>query len=158
MGVSLEANICFGFQGIEDDATRQVWRNWPKSTRSWWYLVVTCIMYFMTLWRCFDMVRVWYIYIYIRSTPHPVIVTTRIITFLVGNPYKPSFATVTGWGVDPIYIIYIYTCIVAAGGCWKFPRCFRACFCVGIYVTWSASGDHPSDTVDFCEDFLGLKF
>ena len=45
-----------------------------------------------------------YIYIlYIRSTP----LTTRIITFLVGNPYKPSFATVTGWGVDPIYI-YIW--------------------------------------------------
>ena len=39
--------------------------------------------------------------IYPRSTPHPVTVTTRIITFLVGNPYKPSFATVTGWGVDP---------------------------------------------------------
>ena len=38
---------------------------------------------------------------YFRSTPHPVTVTTRIITFLVGNPYKPSFATVTGWGVDP---------------------------------------------------------
>ena len=38
-----------------------------------------------------------------RSTPHPVTVTTRIITFLVGNPYKPSFATVTGWGVDPNY-------------------------------------------------------
>ena len=28
-------------------------------------------------------------------------VTTRIIPFSVGNPYKPSFATVTGWGVDP---------------------------------------------------------
>ena len=42
-------------------------------------------------------------HIYLRSTPHPVTVTTRIITFLVGNPYKPSFATVTGWGVDPIY-------------------------------------------------------
>ena len=41
--------------------------------------------------------------ILVRSTPHPVTVTTRIITFLVGNPYKPSFATVTGWGVDPIY-------------------------------------------------------
>ena len=41
--------------------------------------------------------------IYIRSTPHPLTVTTRIITFLVGNPYKASFATVTGWGVDPIY-------------------------------------------------------
>ena len=37
----------------------------------------------------------------LRSTPHPVTVTTRIITFLVGNPHKPSFATVTGWGVDP---------------------------------------------------------
>ena len=41
--------------------------------------------------------------IYIRSTPHPVTVTTRIITFLVGNPYKPSFATVTGRGVDLKY-------------------------------------------------------
>ena len=35
--------------------------------------------------------------------PLPVRVTTRIITFLVGNPYKASFATVTGWGVDPNY-------------------------------------------------------
>ena len=43
--------------------------------------------------------------VYVRSTPHPVTVTTRIITFLVGNPYKPSFATVTGWGVDPKYMI-----------------------------------------------------
>ena len=33
------------------------------------------------------------ILICLRSTPHPVSVTTRIITFLVGNPYKPSFAT-----------------------------------------------------------------
>ena len=31
-------------------------------------------------------------------TPHPVTVTTRIIPFLEGNPYKPSFVTVTGWG------------------------------------------------------------
>ncbi len=41
--------------------------------------------------------------IYLRSTPHPVTVTTRSITCLVGNPYKPSFATVTGWGVYPRY-------------------------------------------------------
>ncbi len=27
-------------------------------------------------------------------------VTTRFFPFLVGNPYKPSFVTVTGWGVD----------------------------------------------------------
>ena len=33
-------------------------------------------------------------------TPHAVAVTTRIVTFLVGNPYKPSFVTVTGRGVD----------------------------------------------------------
>ena len=45
--------------------------------------------------------------VYFRSTPHPVTVPTRIITFLVGNPYKPSFATVTGWGVDPMYITYM---------------------------------------------------
>ncbi len=30
-------------------------------------------------------------------------VTTRTITFLVGDPYKPSFATVTGRGDNPIY-------------------------------------------------------
>ena len=38
---------------------------------------------------------------FVGLSPLPVRVTTRIITFLVGNPYKPSFATVTGWGVDP---------------------------------------------------------
>ena len=32
--------------------------------------------------------------------PPPVTVTTRNIPVLVGNPYKPSFVTVTGWGVD----------------------------------------------------------
>ena len=37
---------------------------------------------------------------YLGTTPHPVTATTRITPFLVGNPYKPSFVTVTGWGVD----------------------------------------------------------
>ena len=32
-------------------------------------------------------------------------VTTRIITFLVGDRYKPSFATVTGRGDNPMYIM-----------------------------------------------------
>ncbi len=50
------------------------------------------------------------ILIYLGSTPHPVTVTTRIITFLVGNPYKPSFATgIPGWGVDPKYTLRILT-------------------------------------------------
>ena len=51
--------------------------------------------------------------IYIGLSPLPVTVTTRIITFLVGDPYKPSFATVTGTGDNPTYtpleIYYGYT-------------------------------------------------
>ena len=35
--------------------------------------------------------------------PLPVTVTTRIITFLIGNPYKPSFAPVTGRGAHSTY-------------------------------------------------------
>ena len=42
--------------------------------------------------------------IYLGYGPFPVTVTTRIITFLVGNPYKPLFATVTGKGPHPTYI------------------------------------------------------
>ena len=33
--------------------------------------------------------------------PPPVIVTTRIITFFIGNPYNPSFTTVTVRGPYP---------------------------------------------------------
>ena len=33
---------------------------------------------------------------YVGTTPQPVTVTTRVIPFLVGNPYKPAFVTVTG--------------------------------------------------------------
>ncbi len=32
-------------------------------------------------------------------------VTSRIIRFLVGDPYKPSFSTVTGRGPHPMYIM-----------------------------------------------------
>ena len=49
-----------------------------------------------------------YIVIYVGCGPLTVTVTTRIVTFLVGNPYKPSLATVTGWGVDPSYICTNY--------------------------------------------------
>ena len=63
-----------------------------------------------TALKCYDHVRQFSDLnepnVYFRYTPHPITVTTRIITFLVGNPYKPSFATVTGWGVDPTYIVY----------------------------------------------------
>ena len=52
--------------------------------------------------------QIFIVYIYIGCGPHPVTVTTRIITFLVGNPYKPSFVTVTGRGPHPIYIYISY--------------------------------------------------
>ena len=42
------------------------------------------------------------IWIYPRHSVTSVTVTTRMtLQFLVGNPYKPSFVTVTGWGVRP---------------------------------------------------------
>ena len=59
-----------------------------------------------------------YICIYIGLSPLPVRVTTRIITFLVGNPYKSSFPLLLGGGTTQyIYIcvfiyIYIYTSII----------------------------------------------
>ena len=37
--------------------------------------------------------------------PLPATLTTRNITFLVGDPYKPSFATVTGRGDNPMYTL-----------------------------------------------------
>ena len=49
--------------------------------------------------------------VYVGTTPHPVTVTTRIITFLIGNPYKPSFVTVTGWGVDRMYMYIKDMCL-----------------------------------------------
>ena len=42
--------------------------------------------------------------IYVGLSPLPVTVTTSIITFLVGDPYKPSFTTVTGRGDNPRYM------------------------------------------------------
>ena len=54
------------------------------------------------------MILIIYICVYsLGVAPFPVTVSTRIITFSVGDPYKPS-CTVTGRGPHPIYIIYIY--------------------------------------------------
>ena len=47
--------------------------------------------------------------VYVGYGPFPVRVTTRIITFLVGNPYKPLFATVTGKGATPN--VYMFMCL-----------------------------------------------
>ena len=41
--------------------------------------------------------------IYLGLSPFPVVVTTGILTLLIGDPYRPSFATVTGKGHTSIY-------------------------------------------------------
>ena len=48
----------------------------------------------------------------------------RIITFLIGNPYKPSFVTVTGWGVVRKNIILPFISL-------PIPAC---CFLLGEVV------------------------
>ena len=65
-------------------------------------------------WRHF-----WYLYVrfpsgeYIKDRgirwvwPLPATVSTRIITFLVGDSYKPLFTTVTGMGPHPRYTCYL---------------------------------------------------
>ena len=54
--------------------------------------------------------------IYVGLPPCPVTVTNRIVIFLVGDPYKPSFTTVTGRGDNPIYdhIYVTYTVHIPA--------------------------------------------
>ena len=47
-------------------------------------------------------------WIFIGCGPLTVTVTTRIITFLIGNPYNPSFTTVTVRGPYPNYIYIRY--------------------------------------------------
>ena len=42
---------------------------------------------------------------WIWYTRHRVTITTTTVTFLAGNPYKPSFKSVTEWG---IYANYLY--------------------------------------------------
>ena len=43
--------------------------------------------------------------LYFGCGPLTVTVTTKIITFLMGNPYKPSFTTVTVRGPHPIFTV-----------------------------------------------------
>ncbi len=46
-------------------------------------------------------------YVYFGLSPIPVTVSTRIVIFLVTDPYKPSFATITGRGDNPIYAVIV---------------------------------------------------
>ena len=68
--------------------------------------------------------------VYVGLSPLPVTVTTRIITFLVGDPYKPSFATVTGRGDNPKFIPLLTTGFKnISGGC---PPCPNLQWMIGL--------------------------
>lgn len=54
-------------------------------------------LHFMSQQKCWEYV------IYLLDLPP----TTQDYYILVGHPYKPLFVTVTGWGVDGIYIIIL---------------------------------------------------
>ncbi len=76
--------------------------------------VTSMLTKFMVIWKGrqsnFGSSEIWdtpFKYIYIRLSPLPVRVTTRIITFLVGNPYKPSFPLLLGGGTTQYIYIYI---------------------------------------------------
>ena len=70
--------------------------------------------------------------VYLGSTPHRVTVTfIHFDSFLVGNPYKPSFMTVTGWGVD-----LRYTQIVAAPNVSENQVLLRGDFTLGGVFYW----------------------
>lgn len=42
-------------------------------------------------------------WVYLGMLSRPVAVTTTTITFVVADPYQPSFSIVTGWGSTPKY-------------------------------------------------------
>ena len=48
---------------------------------------------------------------YLGLSPCPVTVTTTVIQFLVGNPYKPSFVTVTGRRGQPKVYLFLCGCV-----------------------------------------------
>ena len=59
--------------------------------------------------------------VYFGLSPLPVRVTTRIITFLVGNPYKPSFPLLLGGGTTQRILILLMNFCHHLG--WEFPPC-----------------------------------
>ena len=62
------------------EKTVQLWK-WHIVNRGVWSIAAAAFLPILLGW-----------------SPFPVIVTTRIITFLVGNPYKPSFPLLLGRG------------------------------------------------------------
>ena len=69
----------------------------------WWFTTYMKYKYHHHIcYTQYQKLSITYRLIYLGLSPLPATVTTRIITSLVGNPYKPSFATVTGQGDTPL--------------------------------------------------------
>ena len=78
------------------------------------------------------------IHVWFGYGPFPVTVTPRIITFLVGNPYKPLFAAVTGKGPHPMYDVFTYIWLICMvnvpTGAFVCPRSHN--LGIGFGVSW----------------------
>ena len=68
---------------------------------------------------------------------------TRIITFAVGNPYEPSLATVTGWGLDPNYCSTKKCRVLKGPGMFKGPGVFLGNPQDSIWEDWGTLGESP---------------
>ncbi len=88
--------IEWGEVGVERCCFFRYSMNMPQQDRLDWNWAV---------WTWIDLY--WYANdIWFGLSPLPVRVTTRIITFLVGNPYEPSFPLLLGGGTTQYMIIY----------------------------------------------------
>ena len=71
----------------------------------------------------------------VRWAPFPVIVTTRIISFLVGNPYKPSFPLLLGRGTTQIIDNFLrYNCTQEVQADQTLPLCRIGNPCSGPWI------------------------
>ena len=61
----------------------------------WWLFPATLSPKIMVQWKTTLNERNQKLEIHLGLSPFPVMVTIRIVSCLVGNPYKPSFATIT---------------------------------------------------------------
>ena len=84
--------------------------------------------------------------LYLGLSPLPVRVTTRIVTFLVGNPYKPSFPLLLGGGttqIIPILLCFLIVRRLSPGGV---VAAWRKCQAKGIgcHVTRGPGGGNDA--------------
>ena len=83
-----------------DGTSKPPKKPWKSSTQLYlWNSHLLSIYHYLHNWQI--LIHDATLRTYFGYGPFPVTVTTRIIPFLVGNPYEPLFATVTGKGPHP---------------------------------------------------------